>query len=192
MARGRAQMTLMIRYRFASLVLLAAALLMLVVLVVGVKGETTRSLMDNSTGGEKKKEEEEKSSKKISNITREPNSSEPCSCKDSVESDLKCPKDEYTFDSKSIEQEGKSALWALECFSNVNVSDGVSETPACSKSCRKQIEKVYGKKAYCTCVNKSALDQLAKQSFTLLAMHPNQILNACFSEDCSYNFTLDQ
>mmetsp|Transcript_6142 Transcript_6142/g.15151 ORF Transcript_6142/g.15151 Transcript_6142/m.15151 type:complete len:150 (+) Transcript_6142:259-708(+) len=93
---------------------------------------------------------------------------------------------------RSIQEEGDQALWALECADDDYFrADGVSAADACSKACRSEIEKVYGRGAGCACASEDARDQLKKQSLTLLAMHPDTVLNACFGPSTKCTFSLD-
>ena len=76
-------------------------------------------------------------------------------------------------------------MWALEC-SGFNYSDGLTED-VCTDQCKKEIEKVYGKSGYCACASDKARELISRQSYTLLNMPPNQILNACFSQTCNFS-----
>lgn len=101
-----------------------------------------------------------------------------CQCE---QSNLQCPQSIYgNFEkTNNIREEGDKAHWALEC------SDGLSGG-SCSAKCKSGLEKIYGKNGYCACVSDNAYHQFSMQSLTLLAMTPNQILNACFADQCSY------
>jgi len=112
-------------------------------------------------------------------------STEFCECADGAK--LACPDAlAANFEaSMDIKEEGDRASWALECSGLGNYSDGVAGQ-TCSKACKAEVEKVYGKAGYCTCVSAKAREQISKQSFTLLAMSPNDILNACFKDKCTF------
>jgi len=102
-----------------------------------------------------------------------------CQCE---QSDLQCPQSLYgNFEkANNIREEGDKAHWVLEC------SDGLTGS-SCSPSCKSGLEKIYGKNGYCACVSENAYHQFSMQSLTLLAMTPNEILNACFGDKCNYS-----
>ena len=107
-----------------------------------------------------------------------------CKCKDGLDPAPACPNEFAKAFEKSgdirgdIQAEGKRATWALEC-TGFNYSDGVTES-VCTDECKLELEKVYGPQGHCACVNDLAMKEISKQSFTLLNMNPNDILNACF------------
>merc|ERR1712130_301398 len=96
-----------------------------------------------------------------------------CECQDKS---LQCPDIMLSNfeDTADIREEGDRALWALEC------SDSI-----CNQRCKKELQKMYGTNGYCACVNEKAFHMLSKQSLTLLAMQPSQILQACFGDQCA-------
>jgi hypothetical protein len=160
MERHRAENCAMIRL-MASTVVCVLALLLVLVGPSGVEAQQVVTTMVRVGGG----------GGGGSNNSK-------CQCE---QSNLQCPRSIYgNFEkTNNIREEGDKAHWALEC------SDGLSGG-SCSAKCKSGLEKIYGKNGYCACVSDNAYHQFSMQSLTLLAMTPNQILNACFADECSY------